>query len=71
MAMKKDRPLIKRYPKPRSLCTCGHKGEGPKSEHRGRKGNGACLVKGCECIEFTWASFLPEYLRDYANMTSD
>jgi hypothetical protein len=42
----------------RSLCTCGHSGDGAKSQHRNtvQLGHGACKVKGCACEKFSWAS---------------
>jgi len=45
---------------PTSRCTCGHTGDGPRSQHDDRyaKGHGACLVDGCLCMQFSWASHL-------------
>lgn len=55
---------------PRSKCTCGHTGDGPCSEHATRiengtvldTGHGSCMVEGCDCQQFTWAEFLPEWV---------
>lgn len=47
---------------PRSLCVCGHPGDGPFSSHddsRFTAGHGACVFPGCKCEQFTWARFLP------------
>ena len=46
---------------PRSLCTCGHTGDGPGGQHDDRLsyGHGPCLIKGCDCEQFTWAEWLP------------
>ena len=49
---------------PKSICTCGHTGDGPNSEHGAKvlpNGHGACLVEGCDCRQFTWAGFTPEF----------
>jgi hypothetical protein len=45
---------------PRSVCSCGHTGDGPKSEHKDTftPGHGACKVRGCNCVRFTWVEFL-------------
>ena len=56
------------YPtKPKSICTCGHTGDGEDSQHEGQvvgplhlnNGHGSCKVKGCDCQQFTWKEFLP------------
>ncbi len=53
---------------PKSVCSCGHTGDGAGSEHLNTygpdlsPGHGPCLVPGCECRKFTWEDFRPEYL---------
>ena len=52
------------YNKPKSICTCGHNGDGPKSKHKDildNDGGGECKVKGCSCSRFTWANFTEEF----------
>jgi hypothetical protein len=51
------------YSGPKSLCTCGHTGDGPCGQHGPTyvEGHGGCIVKGCKCRRFTWAAFTPEY----------
>jgi len=55
---------------PKSICTCGHTGDGPKSQHNDgpfNAGHGECLqtrrvpggTKACDCPQFTWKAFLP------------
>jgi len=59
-------------PGAKSMCTCGHAGDGdPKtaprppviSHHAGPLGHGYCLVAGCDCEKFTWASSIPEEVK--------
>ena len=43
-----------------SICSCGHTGDGPRSEHKDMgpiEGHGAC--KTCACPRFSWARFKP------------
>lgn len=46
---------------PKSICTCGHTGDGARGQHRdggwGVKGHGSCSVKGCACTRFSWAQY--------------
>lgn len=46
---------------PKSVCQCGHTGDGANSEHDDslQAGHGACFE--CECVKFTWTKFTPEY----------
>lgn len=50
----------------RSVCSCGHLGDGDDSQHLGvgtpfgAGGHGACTVPGCECQKFTWVGWKPE-----------
>jgi len=51
--MKEYTPLAK------SVCICGHTGDGLLSEHEDNllaKGHGAC--KECDCQKFTWKEFI-------------
>ena len=45
----------------KSMCTCGHIGDGAKSQHDGINGHGRCIEPGCDCIQFTWKFWLPHY----------
>ena len=48
------------YLGPRSLCRCGHEGDGYPSHHEsynGSAGHGVCSVEGCDCNQFTFAGF--------------
>lgn len=46
----------------KAMCTCGHIGACPKSDHQDSKlelGHGRCKVEGCKCQRFTWKGFVP------------
>ena len=46
--------------RPKSICSCGHTGDGPNGAHTGgllNPGHGACTVPGCPCEGFTWTAF--------------
>ena len=51
---------------PRSVCGCGHLGDGSDSEHGSVLsvdiGHGACRVAGCACQHFTWTAFTPKFM---------
>jgi hypothetical protein len=52
----------------RSVCTCGHLGDGPNSQHLDTmaEGHGPCKVKGCKCNtrgKFTWNGWKPELVK--------
>lgn len=56
--------IQRKWPRGRSVCTCGHVGDGPHSQHRDCRssaGHGACSVRGCSCRKFRWQSNLPEF----------
>lgn len=49
---------------PRSLCICGHSGDGGHSYHAGVLGvlgHGACTFEDCACSKFTWAGWSVSY----------
>ncbi len=46
---------------PKSLCRCGHTGDGDGSEHGGIVGHGACLAHNCFCEKFTWNGWTAEF----------
>ena len=52
---------MKLFTEGKSLCTCGHVGDGEDTPHRGLIGHGACTVPGCSCLKFTWRSWTPAY----------
>ncbi len=70
-------PLV--YDKPKSICGCGHTGDGPNSMHADlvQRGHGHCIGnrKGrkCQCERFTWdhwtARFAAILKRNTARMT--
>ena len=58
------------YQYPKSMCYCGHEGDGPDSDHLGFNGHGACAImvpndqggfRPCDCQQFTWKEWLPEF----------
>ena len=51
------------YPKPKSICACGHLGDGPYSDHRDliQPGHGGCKIPGCSCVRFSWKRFTKAY----------
>ena len=56
----------KKFVGPKSLCTCGHTGDGEGSDHGNEYGNfgsGACKVTGCTCARFTWKGWLKKFER--------
>ena len=51
---------------PKSICVCGHTGDGVDSLHADTliKGHGACKVPGCDCKRFTWDRWT-DTVKDY------
>jgi len=49
---------------PKSICVCGHSGDGLNSQHATiiAPGHAHCTVPGCQCQKFTWARYANEYL---------
>ena len=50
------------YPFAKSICKCGHTGDGHNSEHASgiiNPGHGHCLK--CACEWFSWARWNPPY----------
>lgn len=45
----------------KSVCVCGHGGDGLPSTHLGCIGHGPCAVPGCGCMKFKWKSWTPRY----------
>jgi hypothetical protein len=56
------RVLSATWQAPKSLCQCGHEGDGPHSAHGGTIGHGACSVIGCACAKFSWRSYTPAFV---------
>ena len=53
------------YQEPRSICKCGHTGDGRNSQHdicARVEGAGMCKVKGCDCSRFTWKNFIDKFV---------
>ncbi len=46
---------------PKSICTCGHNGDGVNSQHAGYVGHGQCMVSKCHCTKFAWEKFQPAF----------
>lgn len=51
------------FTNPKSVCTCGHRGDGCASDHAGVLGHGRCLYAGCKCTKFTWKRWTHEFER--------
>lgn len=52
------------YNRPKSICVCGHSGDGPSSAHADSyyaPGHAYCLYGKCKCSQFTWDHFTPEF----------
>lgn len=52
---------VKPFSGPKSVCKCGHVGDGERSAHGGIVGHGPCTVAGCDCAKFSWARFTEEF----------
>ena len=53
---------LKSFHGPKSMCRCGHLGDGPYSDHEDLyvdRGHGKC--KKCGCEMFVWKSFTPAF----------
>jgi hypothetical protein len=48
---------------PKSLCSCGHTGDGILTQHHDSfsPGHAECKVKDCLCAQFTWVAWTPEF----------
>lgn len=47
---------------PKSMCACGHPGDGDNSAHAGAIGHGECLLcPAGKCRKFTWGGFYDSY----------
>jgi hypothetical protein len=57
------------YGKGKSICACGHLGDGVPSSHAGIEGHGGCMVDGCPCQRFTWSGWTKEF-GDYYNLAT-
>jgi len=60
--------IVLNYPKAKSLCECGHTGDGPGSDHGETwfalaDGHGPCQVPGCACSQFTWVGWTLPFSR--------
>jgi len=56
----------KQFVGPKSICLCGHTGDGTNSDHStligsSEDGTGECLVNGCDCTRFTWGRFTKKF----------
>lgn len=44
--------------RPKSICVCGHSGDGANSDHHGaERGHANCGIAGCACRKFVWREF--------------
>lgn len=50
---------ISNFVGPKSICQCGHTGDGENSEHGPTvaQGHGRCNVPGCLCAHFRWKAY--------------
>lgn len=66
------------YKGPKSVCACGHAGDGQGVArdaagghavplHAGTIGHGACMYAKCRCIKFTWARHTDHFTRAIAS----
>lgn len=65
---KKEVPEGVPYYGPKSMCKCGHPGDGIISQHHNSygglgPGHGACKMVGCDCQQFTWAEYTEDFKR--------
>ncbi len=53
----------KQFVGPKSLCACGHTGDGEGSQHADRfqVGQGRCTMIGCDCEQFTWKQLTKKF----------
>jgi hypothetical protein len=53
------------YDQPKSVCVCGHTGDGKESRHAptdlGTPGHGKCDEPGCSCEKFRWSEWTEDY----------
>ena len=61
MANEAQKQLCSTWRGPKSVCTCGHLGDGSDSDHGPFDGHGACRVEGCDCQQFTWAGWNEQF----------
>jgi hypothetical protein len=55
---------------PKSICKCGHTGDGANSQHAGElaRGHGSCLAPDCKCEKFSWAGSTEEFTQFLAQV---
>lgn len=59
------RRLAESWRGPKSVCSCGHDGDGTDTDHAKSglaPGHGMCLVPGCPCRKFRWKKHTSTYL---------
>ena len=57
-----DQGPLKAFAGPKSICKCGHLGDGNFSDHEDAlidRGHGKCKV--CDCKMFEWRRFTPAF----------
>lgn len=61
----KRRKAAADFPLPKSVCSCGHTGDGPLSAHHNdlEFGHGGCLRRGCDCERFVFSGWTTEFQR--------
>ena len=61
MASERQLKMVAAWRGPRSVCICGHTGDGSDSDHMDllSKGHGPC--RECDCQRFTWAGFTQKF----------
>ena len=56
--LERNREICAAWRGPRSICRCGHSGDGEHSHHEGSQGLGKCTARGCGCDQFLWDHFV-------------
>jgi len=69
--LEKIRKLSEGWKGGKSFCECGHTGDGDNSQHAGLLGHGPCKHPNCNCVKFTWVTFVPEYEKQIAKLKDD
>lgn len=61
----KGQQLAKGWFRAKSICKCGHSGDGQDSQHQDAClppfGHGPCRVRRCGCRKFKWAYWMPAF----------
>ena len=67
MKRRKAMPNVVGWKEPKSICQCGHTGDGVKSDHEDwmgmpwSAGHGECTAVGCTCRKFSWKKWTDKF----------